>query len=108
MDKKVIEAIERFRFSLAELGIKVKRTIIFGSYVTGKAKKHSDIDIVVISDDFKDMDMFQRLEMIGLALAKARIMGPIEALGYTEEEYDSEGEGTFIGDEIKIKGVEVT
>jgi len=34
-------------------------------------------------------------------------MEPIEALGYTEEEYNSEGEGTFIGDEVKSKGIEV-
>lgn len=107
MDKKIIEAIEQFRFSLTESGIRVKKMIIFGSYAVGKAEKHSDIDVVVISDDFKDVDILRRLEMMGLALAKAGIMEPIEALGYTEEEYDSEREGTFIGDEVRSKGVEV-
>jgi hypothetical protein len=53
------------------------------------------------------MNLLRRLETIGLALAKARIMEPIEALGYTEEEFASKGEGTFIGDEVKSKGVEV-
>jgi len=107
MDKKVTEAIKRFEHALEELGIKAKKIIIFGSYAKGRAKKHSDIDVVVISDDFKEMNLFKRLETIGLALARAKIMEPIEALGYTEEEYNFEGAGTFIGDEVKSKGVEV-
>jgi len=74
----------------------------------GKLEIPEDIfDVVVISDDFKEMNLLKRLETIGLALAKAKIMEPIEALGYTEEEYNSEREGTFIGDEVKSKGVVV-
>jgi len=107
MAKKITETIERFKQSLEEMGIKVKKIIIFGSYATKRARKHSDIDVVVISDDFKEMNLLKRLETIGLALAKAKIMEPIEALGYTEEEYNSEREGTFIGDEVKSKGVVV-
>lgn len=107
MDKEITEIIERFKQSLEKLGIKTKKMIIFGSYAKGRAKMHSDIDVVVISDDFKDMDLFKRLETIGIALARAKIMEPVEALGYTEEEYNSEGEGTFIGDEVKSKGIEI-
>jgi len=107
MAKNITEIIERFKQSLEKLGIRVKKIIIFGSYATKKARKHSDIDVVVISDDFKEMNLLKRLETIGLALAKAKIMEPIEALGYTEEEYNSEIEGTFIGDEVKSKGVVV-
>ncbi|OGW51892.1 MAG: hypothetical protein A2Y81_06755 [Nitrospirae bacterium RBG_13_43_8] len=107
MAKKITETIERFKQSLEEMGIEVKKIIIFGSYATRRARKHSDIDVVVISDDFKEMNLLKRLETIGLALAKAKIMEPIEALGYTEEEYNSEREGTFIGDEVKSKGVVV-
>lgn len=105
MDKKVTEAIKRLEYALEGLRIKTKKIIIFGSYAKGRARKHSDIDVVVISDDFKEMNLFQRLETIGLALAKAKTMEPIEALGYTEEEYNSEEEGTFIGDEVKSKEV---
>lgn len=107
MDKEITEIIERFKQSLEKLGVKTKKIIIFGSYAKGKAKKHSDIDVVVISDDFKNIDLFKRLEIIGIALAKARVMEPVEALGYTEEEYNSEGEGTFIGDKVKSKRIEI-
>ena len=107
MDKKIVEAIKRFRFSLEALGPRIKAIVVFGSCVTGVAAEHSDIDLAVISDDFQGMDIFRRLELIGSALAKARIMEPIEALGYTQGEYDSREEGTLLTDEIKFKGVRV-
>jgi hypothetical protein len=72
-----------------------------------KGKKDSDIDVIIISEDFKGMNLFRRLEILGVALAKAKILEPIEAIGYTEEEFASKGEGTFIGDEVKPKGVEI-
>ena len=107
MDKTVIDAVSKFKQALLRQGLKVNRVILYGSQATGKAKEHSDIDIVVISDDFKGMNILERLETIGLAMAKARIMEPIEPLGYTEEEFSLKDKGTFIGDEVKAKGIEV-
>ncbi len=107
MDKKISKTLKEFKAALAAVGIRVSRFILFGSYATGETKEGSDIDVAVISDDFKGMNLLQRLETIGLAFAKAKIMEPIEAIGYTEEEFISKGEGTFIGDEVKSKGIEV-
>ena len=107
MDKIVIDAVSKFKQALLRQGLKVNRVILYGSQATGKAKEHSDIDIMVISDDFKGMNILERLETIGLAMAKARIMEPIEPLGYTEEEFSLKDKGTFIGDEVKAKGIEV-
>lgn len=42
-----------------------------------------------------------------LGRISAKVMEPLEVPGYTEEEYISEGKGTFIGDEVKSSGVEV-
>ena len=44
----------------------------------------SDINLIVISENFKEMNLRERLEILGLAAGK--IFEPIEALGYTEEE----------------------
>lgn len=107
MDRKITEILERFKFALQAQGISVSRFILFGSCASSKATKESDIDVAVVSENFKDMNLLQRLELIGRALAKAKIMEPVEALGYTEEEFESNGEGTFLGDEIKSKGIEV-
>jgi len=107
MDKKVIETIKTLKSSLEATGIRVNRIILFGSCASGNIGEGSDIDVAVISEDFKGMNLLERLEAIGTANAKAKIMEPIEAVGYTEEEFDSKGPGTFIGDEVKAKGVVV-
>lgn len=107
MDKKISETLKIFKSALEAAGIRVDRLILFGSYATGTAGEESDVDVAIISEDFKNMNLLERLETIGLALGKARIMEPIEAIGYTEEEFEAKGEGTFVGDEVKTKGMVV-
>lgn len=107
MDKAIIDTVSKFKQALLQQGIKVNKVILYGSQVTRKAEEHSDIDIVVISDDFEEMNILERLETMGLAMAKTRIMEPIEPLGYTEKEFSSKDKGTFIGDEVKVKGIEI-
>jgi predicted nucleotidyltransferase len=107
MDKKISKTLKEFKSALEAMGIRVDQIIVFGSYAKGNAKKDSDIDVAVISDDFKRMNLLKRLETIGLALAKAKIMEPIEAIGYTKKEFDLKGKGTFVGDEIKLTGVQI-
>lgn len=107
MDQAVIDTIREFKQALMRRGLRVKRVILYGSQATGKAESHSDIDIVAISDDFEGMNIVERLEAVGLALAEAGIMEPIEPLAYTEEEFCFKGKGTFVGDEVKATGIEV-
>jgi predicted nucleotidyltransferase len=105
VDKGVLETIERFKCAVEAAGIRLRGVVLFGSHAAGKPREHSDIDVAVISDDFEGLDVRQRLEILGLALARAKIMEPIEALAYTTEEYDSPERGTFLADEVKAKGV---
>ena len=107
MDKEISEILEKFKSALQVQGINVSRFILFGSCASAKATEGSDIDVAVISENFKNVNLLKRLELIGLALAKARIFEPIEALGYTEKEFASKGQGTFVGDEIKSKGIQI-
>jgi len=107
VDKELHRIIEDVKLALEAMGVRISRMVLFGSYARGEADEHSDIDIAVISDDFKDMNLLERLEFIGTALAKARIMEPVEVRAYTEEEFASKGKGTFVGDEVKAKGVEI-
>lgn len=106
MDKKMSEIIADVKRALGAMDIHVTKIILFGSHAQGTAHEHSDIDLAVISEDFKDMNLLRRLELIGIALAKAKIMDPIEIVAYTKEEFKAKREGTFACDEIKAKGVE--
>ena len=85
MDKKINTTVKRYREFLEKSGIRVKKIILYGSYASGKSKEWSDIDLVVISNDFEKMDLWERLVVLGRVTTK--VMEPLEVLGYTEEEY---------------------
>jgi len=105
MDKEIYKVIREYRKRLEALGFKVRKTILYGSHATGNAREDSDIDLVIISEDFRNMDTWERLCLLGRA--RMGIKRPIEILGLTQEELESEDVITFISDEIKSKGIEV-
>jgi len=82
--KEINRIIVRFKKELEKYHIHPERIILYGSYAKGNARVDSDIDLVVISSDFKNMNLRERLEILGLAAG--RVFEPIEALGYTPEE----------------------
>lgn len=85
--------IERFKQQLIVMGVRPERLILFGSQAHGTGEAWSDIDLVVVSQDFADKDLRERLELLGVAAA--RILEPIEAFGVTPEEW-GRGEWTFL------------
>ena len=104
MDKEISLIIKKYKQKLEASGIRVKKIFLYGSHVTGNARKDSDIDLVVVSDDFESMDLWERLCLLGRA--RIGIKKPMEILGLTEKEFSAEHSGTFIGDEVKSKGIE--
>ena len=75
--------------------IKVDQVIIFGSYLEGKASQDSDIDVIVVSDDFKEFEDSQRLSILDTA---AHDINPeIDAWGLTRAEVADADELTTLG-----------
>ncbi|HEX9666753.1 MAG TPA: nucleotidyltransferase domain-containing protein [Thermodesulfobacteriota bacterium] len=105
MDREIYQVISEYKRRLQSLGIKVKKTFLYGSHAVGKAREDSDIDLLVVSDDFESMDIWERLCLLGRA--RMGIKRPMEIIGLTEEELESEDSSSFIKDEVKSKGVEV-
>ncbi|MEW6202317.1 MAG: nucleotidyltransferase domain-containing protein, partial [bacterium] len=64
--------------------------IVFGSQVNRKTDKDSDIDVVVVSPDFRKKNIFKRVEMIGDAHSRtvSRFMVPLDILLKTPEEVE--------------------
>lgn len=85
--------IEKFAQELKKLGINPERITLYGSYAKGNPREGSDIDLIVVSDDFRGMNIRERLEILGLAAGKT--FEPIESLGYTREEVEQRKE-TFL------------
>ncbi len=78
--------------------------MIYGSYAKGHPREGSDIDIIVISKDFRGKNLRERLEILGLAAG--RVFEPIEAIGYTEDEIITKEDGSFL-DEVVTEGLAV-
>ena len=91
--RDVKRIIERYRQELKNFNIDSQKIILYGSYAKGNPREDSDIDLIVISDDFKDMNLRERLEILGIAAG--RVFEPIEALGYTPKEIKQKKE-TFL------------
>lgn len=87
MDKNtVLNILSRFRSVLETQGLTVNRLVLFGSYADGTYKEGSDIDVVVISEDFEGKDYWERLDILSNAIYE--IFEPIEAVAMTPEEWE--------------------
>ena len=91
MGKKDILKTKSILFELFKnKNISIDKIIIFGSYARGKEQSDSDIDVMVISRDFRGKDIFQKVAMArgvhsGLV---SRIKRPVDLLYYSDKEWD--------------------
>lgn len=85
--------------------IKVKGVFLFGSYATGKIREESDIDIAVISPDFKEIPFIKRLELLSkLRKSKMSRSAPMDIIGYTPEEFKNIDKESIIMRRAKREG----
>jgi len=101
VDKRtVLNIVEQFKNNIIKKGIHVDHIILYGSYANNTQRTDSDIDLVVISDSFKNMDYWQRIDILADTISD--IFQPIEAIGMTNEEWDNK---TFMAAEYAQHGV---
>jgi predicted nucleotidyltransferase len=89
-EKSVLNAIKFLGKCLGQHGVRISRIILFGSWAQGSARADSDIDIVVISDDFEGKSIFERAAMLRNARMKTldRYLYPMDILLKTSGEYN--------------------
>ncbi len=87
MDKgTVIDIVTRFHEGITARGIKPLKIILYGSYATGANREGSDIDIVVISDDFTGKSYWERLDVLADVIYE--IFAPVEVVALTPDEWE--------------------
>lgn len=91
MDKaKIEEIIDFLKQSLLNNGIKVDSIALFGSALTGNMNQDSDIDLIIISSDFVDLDLFERAKLTMKTetetIRKYKI--PMDIINLSPEEYN--------------------
>ncbi len=90
MDKTTInEVIGFLKQSLIDSGIVVESIILFGSAQSGKIDIDSDIDLIIISPDFNNLDVFERarLTMKPEIDTMRRFQIPMDIINLSPEEY---------------------
>jgi predicted nucleotidyltransferase len=103
MDKAAItEVIDYLKHSLIKKGIRVNSIALFGSALTGNMDKDSDIDLIIISPDFRNLDLFERAKMTMKpetdTLRKFKI--PMDVINLSPEEYDESNIRVFYQSKI--------
>jgi uncharacterized protein len=64
MDQTAINEIVKFlKESMIQSGIRIDSIALFGSALSGEMHEDSDIDLIVISADFRDKDIFERSKL---------------------------------------------
>lgn len=83
LDKEVAKKIKDYLRLLKKSGITVEKAILFGSLAKGTAKEHSDIDLCVVSSEFKE-DLVA--EMVRLKSLTWDVDPRIEVIPYTPKD----------------------
>ncbi len=82
----VLKIIGQFKDVIEKKGIRIERIVLYGSYATGSEREGSDIDLVIISDDFSGLDYWQRIDLLSAAIYE--VFKPIEAVAMTRAEWE--------------------
>ncbi|MBI2436428.1 MAG: nucleotidyltransferase domain-containing protein [Candidatus Magasanikbacteria bacterium] len=102
--KKVLKKIDEFAQTLKSEQVPITGVYLFGSFAKGNPHKWSDIDVCVISPNFKDS--WEAMQF--LWQRRPSITNPcdphIEPVGYSPKAFK---EGGMLIDEIKRYGVKI-
>ncbi|MEK7880627.1 MAG: nucleotidyltransferase domain-containing protein [Deltaproteobacteria bacterium] len=101
VERAILRKVEAFVKELKRQKIKVAKVIIYGSRVSGKARKYSDIDVAVVSPDFGKSNWSAKLFEIA-----GEIDTRIEPVAISLESYKNDTWIPLIY-EIRTKGIEL-
>ncbi len=97
--KEIIEGIKEFKKKA-----KVEKVILFGSYATGKANRHSDIDLILVSKIFNGRIFHSRFKGLWL---KWNLNMPVDFIPYTPKEFNKLSKEASIVREALKEGIEI-
>jgi predicted nucleotidyltransferase len=104
--KKVKRIIKEY---LKELKphIKIEKVLLFGSFAKRKFHKDSDIDLIIISPDFKKIEFMERLIWLSKKRGEKFMSPAMDILGYSPEEFEKISKESIVLKEAKEKGLRV-
>ena len=100
---QVATAIDCYVRELMAQGIEVERVYLFGSQTTGNAHEWSDVDVIVVSDDFAHVPLWRRPEITGAARGAAFVETgeSVAGLAKTTDEVANCHPASFLAEVLK-------
>lgn len=92
--KHVTPAITNYLNNLRKR-VRVDGAIVYGSFAEGQANRESDVDILILSDDFAQLDEDDRLRL--LYRTSVGFPGDLHVYGVTPEEFAAASPLTTLG-----------
>jgi predicted nucleotidyltransferase len=86
--KSTLKVVTFMKDRLQQTGLNVQKIIVFGSQANGKYNAGSDIDLIIISNDFTNKNIFERARLTkdaGIMTIK-KFMIPLVIVTMTPEE----------------------
>lgn len=79
----ILEEIENYIKVIKKNKIQIKKIILFGSYAKNNQRQYSDIDLAIISNEFKNDVIGSMMKLLKLT---NKVSDRIEVIAFTEEE----------------------
>ncbi|MCM8762158.1 MAG: nucleotidyltransferase domain-containing protein [Candidatus Omnitrophica bacterium] len=92
MSKREIVKLRKTLIKLLKgSGIDIYKIIVFGSYAKGKEKEDSDIDIIIVSKDFRNKNIFETVNLTKDLHWKLveRTTKPFDIMYYSDEGWEA-------------------
>jgi len=72
-------------------GVNVSRVVLFGSHASGRATADSDIDVAIVSEDFRGRGVLDRADMTAQAEIETirKFIVPLDIVTLTPEEFEN-------------------
>ena len=89
--RQIVKVVDFLADELRKNGITISKIILFGSQAKGEASAESDIDVAIVSKDFRGKDIFQRTRLIKGAGTETirKFLVPVDIILLTPEELKS-------------------
>lgn len=84
IDRDVLAAVREFLSKISQCGIHIESAYLFGSYARNLANRWSDIDVAVISPDFSEDRLAERIRLMKLS---AEIDSRIEPVPFHSHDF---------------------
>lgn len=92
VEKRVSEIISFFEEKLRESGLNISQVVLFGSAYRSEMTNDSDLDIAVVSDDFRGKTIFERARLAGIAVWETtkKYKVALDVVKLTIDEFENE------------------